>query len=167
MTFTYKRALIILAISVLLELRLFRLFWSFGGDVAALHYGLTRIITLLCIAVGLLLYSKLARYLGAIYFLFTTPAELLGLFYSGSFSTESTRLISVAIIIIIQSILLLICSYILLFSATFSAEFSRLRLSASRHLNLARTILWGLIILYVVWKISVDVYRLLGLSGRR
>jgi hypothetical protein len=156
MKFTYNNTLFILT-GCLLSDGLFT--WLLRGNSTASDSGLHRLVVTFFILVGLLLYSKVARYFGAIWLGGLAFFTLLGIIH-GIFASNAAIPINLRATIYIMVTLEIAAFYSLSLSKTFSLEFSEFRELAPEYINSSRKLIMGIGALFLLWQAIADINNL-------
>jgi hypothetical protein len=116
-----------------------------------------------CVFVGLLLYSKVARYIGALGIGASACITLWAIIWGiiGPNPATSSVPIIFRAAIYVTVFFEIVTVYALLLSKPFSMEFSTLRKSAPEYVNLTRKLILGIMVMYLLWRIYADISNLL------
>ena len=149
---SYVRALLIIGVCLLLELIFI---WLFRANPSLLSRQLLRVWFVAGVLVGLLLLSPAVRYLGAL--LLAGSA----IYTAWSFASAKIAVsIMIASAIAANTLFEFIAVYLLVFSHSFSEDFSARRANAPPFVSYMRKAFWGLVAVYAIWMTLLDIQNL-------
>jgi len=149
----YKSALYLMFALVVTELVLYLYLFYFSSDVA--NRATIRVLAALLVLLGLWLLSRITRYLGAVWLLFSAGVVVWQMFSIG-------RIVFVPALvwgIVLAAFSVALC-WLLLFSKQFGIEFSERRRTEPRYKAMMRRTATAIVVLAAILATAIDIVHL-------